>query len=178
MLTSMDCFYFTYFFHSVWDLPGSCNDNDFWLENMDIFVLWDRILFKLLVLVGFFSPLATLCGIGDLSFLTRDGTCTPLHWERRVLTTGLPGNPLSWFVLALFCQRRAKSRSPTVDPEERRVLIAPRRGVMVPVDIQGSGYLGRGWLVVVGWKSWLLGPSDPIPVGVLGPLRKLQEVEV
>ena len=37
--------------------------------------------------------LASLCGLWDLSSLTRDWTHAPLPWKRRVLTTWLPGSP-------------------------------------------------------------------------------------
>ena len=30
----------------------------------------------------------------DLSSLTRDQTCCPLHWKQRILTTGPPGKSL------------------------------------------------------------------------------------
>ena len=34
-----------------------------------------------------------LCGMWDLSSLTRDQTRAPCNWKRGVLTTGLPGSP-------------------------------------------------------------------------------------
>ena len=38
--------------------------------------------------------LVALCGMWDVDSLTRDQTCAPLQWKRRVLTTGLPGKSL------------------------------------------------------------------------------------
>ena len=37
--------------------------------------------------------LAAPGGMWDLGSLTKDGTCAPLHWWHRVLTTGPPGKP-------------------------------------------------------------------------------------
>ena len=40
-------------------------------------------------------------GMWDLSSLTRDWSCIPLHWKGRVLNIGLPGKPLIYFFLFL-----------------------------------------------------------------------------
>ena len=42
------------------------------------------------IIIFFFSSffVAVLCGMQDLSSLTRDGTCAPLQWKYRVPTTG------------------------------------------------------------------------------------------
>ena len=44
----------------------------------------------------YLSLLAVLCGVWDLSSLTRDRTLTSVQWKCRVLTTGLPGSSLVW----------------------------------------------------------------------------------
>ena len=36
----------------------------------------------------------SLCSMQDLGSLTRDQTCAPVQWKRRVLTTGPPGKSL------------------------------------------------------------------------------------
>ena len=53
---------------------------------------------KSLKSIFFLYFLAMSQGIWDLSSLTRDQTCNPLHWKHRVLTTGLPGKSLNPFL--------------------------------------------------------------------------------
>ena len=43
---------------------------------------------EILFFLSFFFFVAVLCGMWDLSSLTRDGTCTPLQWKHRGQTTG------------------------------------------------------------------------------------------
>ena len=79
-----------HFFLDVTDIAQMIKEENRQTEFHQYFIL-------LLLLI-----LATLHSMWNLSSLTRDQTCAPLHWKRGVLTTGTPGKSFIKILKVLF----------------------------------------------------------------------------
>ena len=58
----------------------------------------DHLIWYHFVFIIFFHLLATLHGMWDLNFLTRDRNPHPLHWKHKILIAGPPGKSLYTYI--------------------------------------------------------------------------------